>query len=344
MVDNAIQPIISLLAEGKNLPLDTATRAFQIIMNGGTTPAQIAALLMGLRLKGETAEEITGGAIAMRAKAKKFETVAGAIDTCGTGGDGRGTYNISTATAIVLAACGMPVVKHGNRSVSSRSGSADVLEQLGVKIDAEAEICEKTLRECGITFLLATKFHPAMRHVAPIRQELGIRTIFNILGPLSNPAKPDFQLLGVYSKHLLRPMAEVLKALGTRAAWVVCGGDGLDELTLSGTSYVVELKNGEISDFEVRPEDAGLTPVPLESLFGKDPEYNAMALKEAISGMESAYRNAVLYNAAAGLLIAGRAASLKEGVEIAKEAIDSSKAHQTLMKLVESSNSFANIL
>ena len=278
MIETAIHPAIALLANGKNLSQEMATRAFQIIMNGGATPAQFAAILMGLRIKGETIEEITAGAIALRVKAKKFESVAGAIDTCGTGGDSRGTYNISTATAFVLAACGVPVVKHGNRSVSSRSGSADVLAELGVKIDAEPQICEKSLRECGIAFLLATKFHPAMRHVAPIRQELGIRTIFNILGPLANPATPDFQLLGVYSKKLVRPMAEVLKSLGTKAAWVVHGSDGLDELTLTGVSYACELKNGEITEFEVSPEDAGLERVSLEDLRGQDPEYNAKAL------------------------------------------------------------------
>lgn len=335
MIETAIHPAIALLADGKNLPAEMATRAFQIIMNGGATPAQIAAILMGLRIKGETIEEITAGAIALRVKAKKFVGVAGAIDTCGTGGDSRGTYNISTATAFVLAACGVPVVKHGNRSVSSKSGSADVLAELRVKIDAEPEICERALRECGISFLLATKFHPAMRHVAPIRQELGIRTIFNILGPLANPAAPDFQLLGVYSKRLVRPMAEVLKLLGTKAAWVVHGSDGLDELTLTGVSYVAELKNGEINEFEVSPQDAGLERVSLEDLRGQDPEYNAKALIEAISGMENAYRNAVVYNAAAGLVIAGKAANLKDGVALAKEAIDSAKAHKVLMKLVD---------
>jgi anthranilate phosphoribosyltransferase len=338
MTQSTIYTVLALLADGKNLPLDIATRTFQIIMNGGATPAQIAAFLMGLRIKGETVEEITAGATAMRVKAQKFNSVPGAIDTCGTGGDSRGTYNISTATAFVLAAAGVPVAKHGNRSVSSNSGSADVLSVLGVKIDAEPVISERCLRECGMAFLLATRFHPAMRHVAPVRQELGLRTIFNILGPLTNPASPDFQLLGVYKQSLLRPMAETLKSLGTKAAWVVHGGDGLDELTITGSSQVAALKNGEITEFEVAPEDAGLPRASLEDLKGGDPEYNANALQEAISGIESPYRHAVVYNAAAGLVIAGKATDLKEGAKLANEAIDSGRAHTILKKLVDMSN------
>lgn len=337
-MEHAMHQVLALLADGKNLPLDTATRAFQIIMNGGATPAQIAAFLMGLRIKGETVNEITAGATAMRVKAKSFKSVAGAIDTCGTGGDSRGTYNISTTTAFVLAACGLPVVKHGNRSVSSRSGSADVLSVLGIKTDCEPEISERCLRECGIAFLLAPKYHPAMRHVTPIRQELALRTIFNILGPLTNPAKPDFQLLGVYNKSLLKPLAETLKSLGTKAAWVMHGSDGLDELTITGSSSVVALKDGEISEFELSPEDAGLPRASLEDIKGGNPEQNASALIEAISGLESPYRNAIVYNAAAGLLIAGKADNLKDGAEQAKQAIDSGKAHSILRKLVDVSN------
>ena len=338
-MEDTLHHSLMLLADGKNLPPDVAVRVFQIIMNGGATPAQIAAILMGLRIKGETVEEISAGATAMRVKAKPFQSVAGAIDTCGTGGDSRGTYNISTATAFVLAACGLPVVKHGNRSVSSRSGSADVLSVLGVKTDCEPEIAQRCLRECGIAFLFAPKFHPAMRHVAPVRQELGLRTIFNILGPLTNPAHPDFQLLGVYDKLLLKPLAEALKSLGTKAAWVVHGSDGLDELTLTGTSKVVALKNGELSEFEISPEDAGLPSAPLEDLKGGDPQRNASSLIEAISGVENPYRNAIVYNAAAGLVIAGKTDNLKDAANIAKEGIDSSKAHSILKKLVDVSNS-----
>jgi len=330
--------ILALLADGKNLPYDTSVRAFQVIMNGGATPAQMGAFLMGLRLKGETVEEIAGGAYAMRVKAQPIKAPAGAIDTCGTGGDARGTLNISTATAFVLAACGVPVVKHGNRSVSSQSGSADVLEKLGIKIDPDVAVLERCIAEVGIAFLMATKFHPAMRHVAPVRQELGMRSIFNLLGPLSNPAAPDYQLLGVYSEALVEPMAGALKTLGTKAAWVVHGEGGLDELSLCGPSQVAELKDGKIRRFEVTPEDAGLPRSPLDAIKGQTPEYNASALIDAISGMENAYRNAVLLNAAAGLVIAGKVASLKEGVALGKDAIDSGRAHTLLKKLVDVSN------
>ncbi|MDE3016014.1 MAG: anthranilate phosphoribosyltransferase [Pseudomonadota bacterium] len=338
MTDTAFSPILTLLADGKNLPRDMAVRAFQIIMNGGATPAQMGAFLMALRLKGETVDEIAGGATAMRAKAQPFKAPPGAIDTCGTGGDERHTYNISTAVAFVLTACGMKVAKHGNRSVSSKSGSADVLAALGVNINAEPKVLERCLAECNICFLLAPKFHPAMRHVAPVRQELGVRTIFNLLGPLSNPAAPDFQLLGVYADAWGEPLAHALKELGTKAAWVVHGSDGMDELTLSGASMVAELKDGNVRRFEVTPEEAGLARAPLEDLKGKTPEHNAGKLLEAISGVESAYRNAVVYNAAAGLIIAGKAADLKEGAAMAKDAIDSGKAHAILKKLADVSN------
>jgi anthranilate phosphoribosyltransferase len=338
MTTNAFSPFLALLADSKNLPSEMAVRAFQIIMNGGATPAQMGAFLMGLRAKGETVDEITAGAIAMRAKAKSIKAPPGAIDTCGTGGDARGTYNISTAVAFVMAACGVPVAKHGNRSVSSQSGSADVLAVLGIKVDADVLVLERCLAQCNICFLMATKFHPAMRHVAPVRQELGMRTVFNILGPLSNPAAPDYQLLGVYSADLVEPVAHVLKQLGTKAAWVVHGSDGLDELTMAGPSKVAELKDGEVRCFEVTPEDAGLAHSSLEAILGKTPDVNAKALSEALSGVESAYRNAVVYNAAAGLMIAGKVADLKAGVEMAKEAIDSGRAHTTLRKLVDLSN------
>jgi len=338
MSDHVFQDILKILAEGRNLTRDTATRAFQIIMNGGATPAQMAAFLMALRLKGESVEELTGGAIAMRAKAQSIKAPADCIDTCGTGGDSKGTFNISTTVALVLAASGLTVAKHGNRSVSSLSGSADVLSVLGVKIDAEIPVLERCLEQAGIAFLMAPRFHPAMRHVAPIRQELAMRTVFNLLGPLSNPAKPAYQLLGVYSAEWTEKLANVLKELGTQAAWVVHGSDGLDELTLTGASKIAQLKDGQVSTFEVTPEDAGLPRASLEELKGKDPEYNARALQEALSGMPSAYRNAVLYNAAAGLLVAGKVATLKEGVVLAADAIDSGRAHSVLRKLIDVSH------
>jgi len=329
---------LALLAEKRNLPQDLAERMFQIIMNGGATPAQMAAILMGLRIKGESIDEITAGAIVLRAKAAKITAPEGSMDTCGTGGDGHGTYNISTATAIVLAACGVPVVKHGNRSVSSKSGSADVLQALGIKVDAEIAVLEKCLSENNIAFLMAPKFHAAMRHVGPVRQELGLRTIFNLLGPLSNPAKPPFQLLGVYDKALAEPLAHVLAALGTKAAWVVHGHDRLDELTLTGPTNVCELKDGKMTSFEVTPEDAGLPRASLEELKGGDAGVNAKALEQAISGMDSAYKNAILYNTAACLLIAGKAADLKDGVAKARDAIDNGKAYKTLKTWVALSN------
>ena len=307
-------------------------------MNGGATPAQMAAFLMALRMRGETVQEISAGAAAMRAKAVRVKAPAGTIDTCGTGGDNRGTYNISTAVAFVLAACGVPVAKHGNRSVSSLSGSTDVLAALGVKADAGVAVAEKCLRECGICFLAAPVYHPGMRHVAPIRQELGLRTVFNILGPLSNPASPDFQLMGVYAASLVEPMAQALKTLGTKAAWVVYGSDGQDELSLSGSSMVAELKEGQVRVFEVNSEDAGLPHCHLEDLKGKDAPYNAKAMHGALSGVESAYRNAVLYNAAAGLVIAGKAGDLKMGVLMAADAIDNGQAFMVLQKLIALSN------
>lgn len=339
MTDHVMHDIITLLAQKKNLTREAATRAFQVIMNGGATPAQMAAFLMGLRIKGETIEEITAAATVMRAKAKTIKTPAGCIDPCGTGGDGLGTYNISTATGLVLAACGVPVAKHGNRSVSSRCGSADVLEMLGVKIDADIPVLEKCLTECNFAFLMAPKFHPAVRHVAPVRLELGIRTIFNLLGPIINPAAPDYHLLGIYSDDWLEPVANVLKELGTKAAWVVHGSDGLDELTISGASHVAELKDGKIRRFEVSPEDAGIKKASLEELKGGTPEQNANALRHALSGMESAYRRAVIYNAAAGLLIVGKTTDLKSGAVMAAEAIDSGNAHRLLGKVGEISHS-----
>jgi anthranilate phosphoribosyltransferase len=338
MSEHAIFPILALLGDSKNLPKDMAVRGFQVIMNGGATPAQMGAFLMGLRLKGETADEIAAGAIAMRAKARRFPVPEGTIDTCGTGGDGHNTYNISTAVALVLAACGLPVAKHGNRSVSSQSGSADVLMALGVNINAEMPALERCLAGAGICFLMAPKFHTAMRHIAPVRQELGLRTIFNLLGPLANPAAPDYQLLGVYSPVWLEPVAQVLQTLGTKGAWVVHGNDGQDELALSGSSRVAELKGGQIRLFEVTPEDAGLPRAPLEAVKGATAETNAKALIEAISGVESAYRNAVLYNTAAALMVAGKAGTLKDGVAIAKEAIDFGRAYSVLQKLIDISN------
>lgn len=338
MSENAIQDILATLAEGNDLSHDEATRAFQIIMNAGATPAQMGAFLLGLRVKGETVDEITAGAEVLRLKAPKVRAPVGAIDTCGTGGDAKGTLNISTAVAFVVAGCGAPVVKHGNRGVSSRSGSADVLAELGVNLTAGIPALERALAEAGICFLMAPQFHSAMRHVAPVRQELATRTIFNLLGPLANPAAPKRQLLGVYSADWLEPLAQVLQRLGVEQAWVVHGDDGMDEISISGSSQVVELKDGQLRRFSVTPEEAGLETAPLHAIQGGDARENAIALQDVLCGAQGAYRNIVLLNAAAALIVAGKATTLTEGVALAADAIEQSRAMIALRKLVEATN------
>jgi anthranilate phosphoribosyltransferase len=336
---NEIQRYISLVTEGQNLSQDDAARAFQIIMSGGATPAQMAAFLTALKLKGETIEEITGAAMCLRAKMETVTAPEGAIDVCGTGGDGKRTLNVSTAVALVVAACGVPVVKHGNKSVSSLSGSADVLTALGVNVQTAKERAEEALQDANICFMMAPLFHKAMRHVAPVRQELATRTIFNLLGPLVNPAKPRRQLMGVYDKALLVPMAKALQALGSEKAWVVHGNDGLDELTLYGVTYVAELKDGQISEFEVTPQDAGLsTPETADALQGGNATHNAHELNLLLSGKESPYRDIVLLNSAAALMVADKVTHLKAGTAKAAEAISSGKAKETLAKLMWSTN------
>lgn len=334
-----IKTYIAKTVEGRDLTEDEAVRAFQIIMKGGATPAQISALLVALRMKGEAIDEIVGAAKVMRAKADKFNAPENAIDTCGTGGDGKGSYNISTAVAFVVAGAGVPVAKHGNKAVSSMSGSADVLAHLGVKIDAEKEVMERALCEAGIGFMMAPKFHSAMRHVAPVRQELAIRTIFNVLGPLSNPASTKYQLMGVYSEKLVKPVAKVLQRLGVERAWVVHGSDGMDELTTTGISYVAELKGGKIKSFEITPEKAGLEQADPEDLEGGDAFENAKQLREILLGKGiKAYRDIVLLNAGACLVVAGKAKNIKQGVSLAADAVDSGAANEALLKLVEVSN------
>ncbi len=333
---------IACVAEGQHLSQEETTRAFQIIMNGGATPAQIAALLIGLRMKGETVGEIAGAASVMRAKMDTIPAPEGTIDVCGTGGDaGRnhgGTLNVSTAVALVVAGCGVPVAKHGNKSVSSQSGSADVLATLGVNIQTDKDRITASLHDAGICFMFAPIFHKAMRHVAPIRQELGIRTLFNLIGPLANPAMPKRQLIGVYDKALLEIMAKALRSLGSEKAWLVHGSDGMDELTLTGVSYVAELNNNEITSLEITPEAAGLERVEPGALSGKGPEHNARELSLLLNGKVSPYRDIVLLNAAAALMVADKAADLKEGAAMAAQAIDSGTAQETLANLVKISN------
>lgn len=332
---NQIQDILTELACSRDLSVEMAERAFQIIMTGGATPAQIGAFLIALRVKGETVEEITAGAQVLRHKALTFEAPDDAIDTCGTGGDGKRTFNISTATAIVAAASGVKVVKHGNRSVTSASGSSDILKALKVNVQASAERSHAALDETNLCFLMAPLYHSAMRHVAPIRKELGLRTIFNLLGPLANPARTKRQLLGVYSKDWLVPLANVLHNLGVTKAWLVHGNDGMDEITTTDITHVVELNNGNIREFTIAPEDVGLERATEKDLRGGLPEDNAFVLQELLSGKAGAYRDIVLFNSAASLIVAGKAETLQDGMEIAREAIDSGKAKRTLAEFVE---------
>jgi anthranilate phosphoribosyltransferase len=295
-------------------------------------------LLMALRVRGETIDEITGGAMAMREKMVHIKAPDHAIDTCGTGGDASGTYNVSTAASLVVAACGVTVAKHGNRALSSKAGSADVLTALGVNIETSPEIVERSIEEVGIGFMMAPRHHGAMRHVGGTRVELGTRTIFNLLGPLSNPAGTKRQLIGVFAKEWIEPLAEVLKRLGSTRAWVVHGDDGLDEITTTAATHVAELKNGEVSCFEITPEVAGLPFAEPSDLKGGDADHNAAALTEVLKGVPSPFRDIVLLNAAAALVVAERTSDLRSGVELAAVAIDSGAAETTLDRLVTITN------
>jgi anthranilate phosphoribosyltransferase len=329
--------LLGKVAAGQRLSEDEAAQAFDRMMSGDATPAQMGGFLMALRVRGETVAEITGAARTMRAKAAHITAPAGAIDTVGTGGDGIGTFNISTAAALVVAGCGVPVAKHGNRAFSSKSGAADILAALGVNIDAEADVVERAITEAGIGFLMAPRYHGAMRHVGPTRVELGTRTIFNILGPLSNPAGAKRQLVGVFAPSWVRPVAEVLGKLGSERAWVV-HGDGLDELTTTGTTLVAELKDGKVSTFEVTPEDAGLPRASLDDIKGGDPTANAAHMTRLLDGGRGPLRDIVLLNSAAALIVAGRARDLRHGVDQAADAIDEGKARRVLEKLVAITN------
>jgi anthranilate phosphoribosyltransferase len=329
-----LKPFLAKLAEGRSLDADEAEAAFDIIMSGSASQAQIGAFLMALRVRGETVDEITGAVRIMRAKAVAVSAPADTIDVVGTGGDASGTYNISTAAAIVVAACGVPVAKHGNRALSSRSGAADVLAALGVNIDADFALVERAIREAGIGFMMAPRHHSAMRHVAGPRAELGTRTIINLLGPLSNPAGVKRQFTGAFAREWIEPMARVLGNLGAERAWVVHGSDGLDEMTTTGASYVAELSDGHVRTFEVSPADAGLREARPEDLKGGDPETNAAALRALLQGEAGPYRDVVLYNAAGALIVADKAETLMDGVALAAAAVDEGRAATTLEKLV----------
>jgi len=321
--------IKTLIASAVTRPLTRieAEEAFTILFEGEATPAQMGGFLMTLRTRGETVDEYAAAAAVMRAKCVRVRAPEGAMDIVGTGGDGMGTLNISTATAFVVAGAGVPVAKHGNRNLSSKSGAADALGALGINVMVGPAEVEAAMAETGIGFMMAPMHHPAMRHVGPVRAELGTRTIFNILGPLTNPAGVKRQLTGAFSADLIRPMAEVLQALGSERAWLVHGGDGTDELSIAAPSRVAALENGTIREFEIHPGDAGLPLHPFEDLLGGEAAENAAALRAVLSGTgRPAYRDAVLLNAAAALIVAGRASSLKEGVELARDAITSGAA------------------
>ncbi|UYO37936.1 anthranilate phosphoribosyltransferase [Rhodopseudomonas palustris] len=332
MVD--FKSIIAKVATGATLTRDEATDAFDAMMSGDATPSQMGALLMGLRVRGETVDEITGAVTTMRSKMLTVSAPADAVDIVGTGGDGSGSVNVSTCASFVVAGCGVTVAKHGNRALSSKSGAADVLAALGVKIDITPEQVGRCVNEAGIGFMFAPTHHPAMKNVGPTRVELATRTIFNLLGPLSNPAGVKRQMIGVFSRQWVQPLAQVLKNLGAEAVWVVHGSDGLDEITLSGTTAVAELKNGEITSFEISPEDAGLPRAPADALKGGDAQANAVALRAVLEGMPGPYRDVALLNAAATLVVAGKAKDLKEGVALGTQSIDSGAAEARLKKLI----------
>ena len=323
---NSLKPLIATAVD-RPLTRAEAEQAFGILFAGDATPAQMGGFLMTLRTRGETVDEYAAAAAVMRSRCLPVRAPAGAMDIVGTGGDGMGTLNISTATAFVVAGAGVPIAKHGNRNLSSKSGAADALGALGIDVMVGAAEVEKALAEVGIGFMMAPMHHPAMRHVGPVRAELGTRTIFNILGPLTNPAGVKRQLTGAFSPDLIRPMAEVLLTLGSEKAWLVHGGDGTDELSIAAPSKVVALDKGALTEFTVTPSDAGLPVHPFEDLLGGDPAENAQELEAVLSGQgRPAYRDAVLLNAAAALIVADRVADLKAGVAMARQAIESGAA------------------
>ena len=334
-----LKPYLGKVADAQVLSFEDARQAFEIIMSGRATPAQIAGFLVALRMRGENVDEISAAVDVIRSKALAVRSPADAMDIVGTGGDGSGTLNISTATAIVTAACGIPVAKHGNRALSSKSGAADVLTSLGVNLEADIAHIEQSIAEAGIGFMMAPRHHESFKYVGPVRVEMGIRTIFNILGPLCNPAGVKNYLIGVFAQEWVRPMAEVLARLGCEKAWVVHGADHLDELSTTGSNFICEVSAGAVTEFNLTPEEAGLAVASLEDLKGGDAAYNAERLCALLDGQLDAYRDVVLFGTAAALLIAGKAANIRDGVTLAAAAIDSGKAKSVLDKLVRITNS-----
>ena len=336
-MSDAFKPLLSKLVDGHILSEEDAEVFFSACLRGEPSHAQVAAALTALRMRGETIEEITACARAMRQAATKLDHPYQVIDTCGTGGDGQHTFNISTAAAIVAAGGGIKVAKHGNRALSSSSGSSDVLSALGVNLGCTMEQSRKALDEAGICFLFAPAHHSAMRHITPVRAELGFRTVFNLLGPLSNPAGAQRQVLGVYDPRLIEPLAKVLGALGAERAWVV-HGSGLDEITTTGPTQICEWREGQTRLFTVTPEAVGLERVSLEALRGGDPKANAAALTALLAGERGAYRDIVALNAAAAFLVADRVATLREGLDLAFAVIDDGRAREALARLIGTTN------
>jgi anthranilate phosphoribosyltransferase len=334
-----LKPIIGKVASGQTLTREEAKDAFDIIMSGDASPVQIGSFLTGLRVRGETVDEIAGAVATMRAKMTTVAAPPNAMDIVGTGGDASGSYNISTATAFIVAGAGVPVAKHGNRAISSKSGAADTLAALGVNLELSPEQIATCIREAGIGFMFAPAHHAAMRHVGPARAELGFRTIFNLIGPLSNPAGVSRYLVGVFSPQWVEPLAHVLASLGAERAWVVHGDGGLDEISPSGETKVASLENGNISTMTVSPADAGLDVRPLEEIRGGDAEHNAAALRAVLEGSRDAFRDTAVLNAAAALLVAGKAADLHEGAALASDSLNSGRALAGLNRLIEVSNS-----
>ncbi|HMF05791.1 MAG TPA: anthranilate phosphoribosyltransferase [Methylocella sp.] len=334
----AFRPLIAKAATGSGLTELEARSGFDLIFEGCVTPAQLGGFLMALRARGETVPEILGAVAALRKRMVRIAAPLGAIDIVGTGGDGHGTYNISTLAALIVAACGVPVAKHGNRAASSKSGASDVLQALGVRTELAPADIEACIREAGIGFMAARTHHTAMRHASEVRAELGTRTIFNLIGPLANPAGVEYQVLGVFSRAWLEPLAQVLQQLGSKRVWVLHGSDGLDEATTTGPTFVAELNDGVIRSFEILPEDAGISRASLSGLAGGDPAGNAAALHAVLGGAKNAYRDIAVLNAAIALVVAGKTGDLRHGAALAATAIDEGHAAETLANLIKVSN------
>jgi anthranilate phosphoribosyltransferase len=335
---DVFKSLINQLASGESLTLSQAEQAFEILLAGHVSPVQQAAFLMALRVRGEAVDEIIGAVRSLRAKMVRVSAPQNAIDIVGTGGDHSGSYNVSTLASLIVAACGVPVAKHGNRAASSQSGAADVLSELGIKLGGTPENISHCIREANVGFMFAPAHHPSMKHVADVRKELGIRTIFNLIGPLSNPAGVKRQLLGVYDVAWCEPLVEVLKNLGSERVWAVHGAGGLDEISTTGETHVVALENGVIRSFTLTPEEVGLPRATLDQLKGGSPAHNAQALRDVVMGAKTPYRDIAVFNAGAALTLADHAVDVQEGVRLAQRALDEGHVLATLEKLITASH------